>query len=470
MLKKIPVFLYFGLTALLAFIIFLFNGTVDDGDSITHYLYSRWAFTMPHLLIDHWNKPLFTFFTLGFAQLGFVGLKIFNSLIFLFTIYYCGKLIKNERIKHTALVIVIIGCMPQYLLTSQSGLTEILFSFLVVFSLYLIQQEKIVEACILTSFLPFSRPEGYFFIFILAVYLVLKSRWKYLPLLMVGHIFYSFIGYLFFDEKLTWVFGKNPNAELGLTYGQTGELMHYVKGLLPVIGLPMFILFWIGILYFIYQFVALKYKSDLQFIAFSMIFLTIGAHTAFWYFGIFKSFGLLRNLLTVAPLMSIFILIGFNLIAELLAKLRIHSYLSIVLISTFIVGYTYSNAEYTFQFPDTFKLNKTQELSQKLATYLEDSFPKRKLIYHYYPYLSVLLNENVFDKSKHRNISIELIEDSIPSNTLIIWDDWYSVMEGRVDLRRLQTDKRLEFKKSFEIYDESNKLRSFYVFYKKKWG
>jgi hypothetical protein len=467
MSKKTPLFLIIGLATLLIVLLFLYNGTIDDGDSISHYLYSRWILTFPYLIIDHWNKPLFSFCTLFFSQLGFIGLKIINSFIFLSSVYYSYRLMVKEKIDTAAAILIIVGFMPQYLLASQSGLTEILFSFLLVYSLCLIQQNKLFAASVLISFLPFSRPEGYFFIFIVALYLVFRKLWQYLPLLVLGHMFYSFIGYLFFGEKLTWVFGKNPNAELVMTYGQTGELMHYIKGLLPVIGLPMFILFWIGIVCYIYQYIKLKKRSTIVFLAFLMVFTTIGAHTVFWYLGIFKSFGLLRNLLTIAPLLGIFILIGFNFIIELFAKFKLNSNLTIILISIVIITYTFSNAKYTFQFPNAFKLNKTQILSQKLAVYIEDSFPKRKLIYHYYPYLSVLLDENVFDRSVHQNISIALIEDSIPANTILIWDDWYAMMEGRLDLERLRTDKRLEFKKSFETYDESNKLRSFHVFYKK---
>jgi hypothetical protein len=465
--RKIPFLLLTGLAFLLIYLQLMYSGTVDDGDSVSHYLYSKWALTETYLLIDHWNKPVFTLFTVLFAQLGFYGMKLINSILFLAAIYYTYKLIEKEKIENAALAIVIVGFMPQYLLVSQSGLTEILFSFLLILTLYLIQENKLILASISASFLPFSRPEGYFFILILGLFLLYRKQWKLLPLLLTGHVFYSIIGYLFFGEKLLWVFGKNPNAALSQTYGQTGEWLHYIKGLQHTLGTPMFILFWLGVLVFLFQIIINRKKSETQVLALTMIGLTIGAHTLFWYLGLFKSFGLLRNLLTIAPLYGVFILLGINFIIVIAAKLKIKSQFVILAFSIIIIGFTFSSSKYSFQFPSAFKLNKTQVLNEKLAAYIQDSFPNRKLIYHYCPYLSVLLNENVFDRSVHKNISLELVNDSIPSNTILIWDDWYAVMEGKLDLERLMLDRNLLTKKSYETYDESNKLRSFHVFLKK---
>ena len=57
------------------------NGTGDAGDSVQHYLFSKSAFKHPELFLDHWAKPIFVLLSAPFAQLGFVGMKIFNCLI-----------------------------------------------------------------------------------------------------------------------------------------------------------------------------------------------------------------------------------------------------------------------------------------------------------------------------------------------------------------------------------------------------
>ena len=60
--------------------ILFFNGTGDEGDSVHHYLFARYAPLHPALFMDHWAKPLYVLLACPFAQFGFVGAKIFNVL------------------------------------------------------------------------------------------------------------------------------------------------------------------------------------------------------------------------------------------------------------------------------------------------------------------------------------------------------------------------------------------------------
>src|ERR1043165_5405053 len=82
-------FIYYILSCyalICAVTIIAFDGTGDAGDSITHYLFSRYAPIHPQLYFDHWAKPLFVLLASPFAQLGITGMKIFNSLVSLGTI------------------------------------------------------------------------------------------------------------------------------------------------------------------------------------------------------------------------------------------------------------------------------------------------------------------------------------------------------------------------------------------------
>lgn len=76
------------------------------------------------------------------------------------------------------------------------------------------------------------------------------------------------------------------------------------------------------------------------------------------------------------------------------------------------------------------------------------------------------LHQNYFDPSIHRNTSLEIFNNSIKKGTIVVWDDWYSVMEGKVNLLQIKNDRRFNFKKSFQILDENNNQRSFYIFVK----
>jgi len=440
------------------------NGTGDDGDSVTHFLYNKFAFYDPSLFINHWGKPLFTISSACFSQYGFIGIKVYNSIVAIITAYFTYKLCLRLSIQNSFLSILILMFMPEYLRCSLSGLTEILFSCLLVISLYYTVSERYTIGCIIASFLPFSRPEGYFVIAILFAYFIYLRKWRLLPLFLVGHLVFTGIGVCLFEENWLWVFQKNPNAELITTYGQTGSWGHYIVGLLNILGLPIYILFLLGLLVYLFRWKANHFKIDNLAIIATILGFTIISHTIFWKFGLFKSFGLMRNMLTICPLIAILALIGLNFILEkstALIKSKI-IVISVLLLTAFI--YLYSSAKYTFQFPQAFRLNPSQVLSQEMAQYIQDSFPQRQLIYHYYPYLSILLNENPFDQRVHRNVSTSIFNEKLPKHTLVIWDDWYSVVEGKVSLNQLQNDSNFAFKKYFKTIDGAKKERSFYVF------
>lgn len=45
--------------------------TGDSGDSITHFLYSKFAFTYPEFFFNHWAKPFFCFDNRPIFPIGF---------------------------------------------------------------------------------------------------------------------------------------------------------------------------------------------------------------------------------------------------------------------------------------------------------------------------------------------------------------------------------------------------------------
>src|ERR1035437_8661441 len=67
------------------------NGTCDSGDSLSHFLFSKYAFIHPENFLNHWAKPLFVLLSAPFAQFGFVGIKLFNCCIASFTVWLTYK-------------------------------------------------------------------------------------------------------------------------------------------------------------------------------------------------------------------------------------------------------------------------------------------------------------------------------------------------------------------------------------------
>src|SRR3989338_1932398 len=235
--------LYLALLAYLSialFVVFYFNGTGDAGDSVLHYLFARYAPEHPELYFNHWAKPLYVLLASPFAQFGFIGIKLFNVFVTLFTIYFTYKISAQAGIRNGIFHSVFFLCAPVCFALTFSGLTEPLFALFLSMGIYGVMRNSWITAAIIISFLPFIRSEGLIICAIFSFYFILKHQWKTLPFLLVGHLAYSLAGYFVYKD-LFWVFSKIPYAHLSSTYGH-GTLFHFANELNYLVGIPIYFL------------------------------------------------------------------------------------------------------------------------------------------------------------------------------------------------------------------------------------
>ena len=287
-------FATFAFFILCCVIAFRYDGTGDTGDAVQHFQFAQYAFKHPENFFSHWAKPLFTLFAAPFAQFGFVGIKIFNSLNAALTLFLTYRIALKLRLSCAWLVFVILATCSQYFTLIFSGLTEHFSALLLVAVIWLFLRKKYAWATLIVSFLPFVRSEGLLLIGITALFLMAEKRGRVLPLLAVGHLVYSVAGWFFFHDLL-WVFNRIPYASLS-AYGH-GSWYHFIDRMYYATGLPQFCLWILGSLGgFFYLF---SKKETPQYkrvwgLIFGYFFVLLIAHSAFWYFGIFNSFGLAR--------------------------------------------------------------------------------------------------------------------------------------------------------------------------------
>lgn len=167
-----------------------FDGTAGTGDTITHFLFAKYAFKYPIFYFDHWGKPVFTFLASPFAQFGFTGMKIFNAIITLLTLYFTYQCAVLLKIKQPVLPVIFCIFMPSYYILTFSGLTEPLFALFLSIGLYFLLKQKYLTSVIWVSFMPFVRSEGLIIILAFACFLILKRKWKLLPFFITGGILY----------------------------------------------------------------------------------------------------------------------------------------------------------------------------------------------------------------------------------------------------------------------------------------
>jgi hypothetical protein len=470
MLKKIKqneifiLLLFYTITAIV--ILFSFDGTGENGsgDSVLHYLFSKYSLNNLALFLDHWAKPVFVLLSFPFAQFGFIGIKLFNVIITFFTLLYTYKAAVSLNLKHPILAPLILLFTPLFFVLTFSGLTEPLFALFTILSTYLFTKKKYFWGILILSFLPFVRSEGLIIIGVFAFYLLIKKQWKWTPLFSLGHIVYSIIGYFYYHDIL-WVFNKIPYAKLNSTYG-SGEITHFVHQLFYVIGAPIYILLVLGLFFLIYSFLFGQNKLTFS-ISNTLIlggFLSFFvAHSLFWYLGIFNSMGLKRVLISVAPFIAIICLVGFNSSINLIKENKLKIIVQFILILVTIL-FPFSGNKAAINWKHDFSLSDSQLLANECILYINSIKDKKSTYAFSDPYLSEILSVNYFDKTIRKPLSFEYLNQTQETD-IIIWDNWFSFVENGITKEKIMGNDKLTLLKTFSIYNDREIT---YLVFKKK--
>ncbi len=467
--------------AVFILIAFLMYGTGDSGDSIEHYLISRFAFRHPELFLHHWGKPVFTLLSSPFSQFGFTGMKVFNCMVAAITGYFTIKTASRLRIlfgypppgplpagragetesgslpapfskrggqggwvHFPYLVPFFLFFAPVYFKYIFSGMTEHLLGLALVLSVFLVLKKKIALSALIVSFMPFMRSEGLILVGVFALYFLIKKHFRYIPLLLVGHVFYSFIGYFYYHDLL-WVFNRIPYLSFDSWYG-AGHWPDFIFKLYYVVGLPLFVMITLGLIWMVVRLSRKKHTGDLPFFheelllvygSFMAFFL---AHTVFWALGIFNSMGLGRVLNSVIPLTALIGLRGLEWITT--TRFRWLNGILLFGILSFIAVFPFLGNPGSLKWEKDLGLSADQKLINEVIPELKEGFSDKLYLYSH-PYIGMQLGIDPYDPSQRGKISVINDPEKLSPRTVVIWDSWFSPVEEGYTLESLQAKEFL---------------------------
>jgi len=240
---------YVLLAFLINFIILalLSEGSVGGADDIAHYKFSRYAFKYPEFFLDPWGKPFFTLLMAPFAQFGMTGVRIFNILLGLGAGLLTYLTAKKLTFRHPLLALFMLVFTPIYSALMISGMTEILFSFMLILGIYLFFLNRYIWSAVVISLLPFIRTEGIVIMPLFCLAYLINRQWKTIPFLVTGFLFFSIIGSFHYNDFF-WVINTMPYTGSASDIYGTGELLYYVNKFRPIFGPPLFFLILAGLL------------------------------------------------------------------------------------------------------------------------------------------------------------------------------------------------------------------------------
>lgn len=436
------------------FIILRFDGTADSGDSVQHYLIARYAFQHPRLFFDHWGKPFFVLLSAPFAQLGFTGMKLFNLLAAAGSAWLVALCCRRLGYAHAAGAGLLFICAPYSFELIFSGLTEHLFGLVLILGVYLVLAGRTAWAVVLVSFLPFVRSEGLVIMGMWGLYLLMERQWKVLPLLLAGHVVYALAG-AWAHGSLLWVFNKIPYATPESVYG-AGAFFHFAEQLFYVIGPVLYGLLVLGILEMI---IRRKATGEEWWLILGGFLAYFTAHTLFWYFGIFNSMGLKRVLVAVMPLVAILGLRGLNFVlswAE--GRKRLQQGLLFLLLAA-VVAFPFTKNKAAIDWPNDFTLKADQQLAQEVAVFIRQAGIRTDstTFFFSHPYLSIPLGLDYFRPELRRELDPNALQSLKPGD-VVVWENWFAVVDKGVSLEALPEQYGLEVLRTFEREGEGRRV------------
>lgn len=431
------------------FLAFLTPVAEGGADNYAHFNIARWAFRYPHLFLDHWGKPVYTIVAAPFAQFGFVAVRILNSVLGLLTGWFVWKLAEKLELKNGWFAVVVAVFTPIYFALMSTGMTEIVFSLILVLSVFLFFSDKFTASAILVSFLFLARTEGLAFELLFLIALLLKKQYRALPWLTTGFLVFSFIGLVFHYNDFLWLYNQRPYATGGPSVYGRGDWYHFFVTMPNYLGYIVAFLLFLGSVLMVFD--LFREKLNLTGATSFKILLILGTfwgyffiHSFLWWKGE-TSAGLQRVMAGTSPLIGIIALLVF----EKLSAIKIVRKIKIPLLVLLSVSIVFSAAQF---YKRSIGYDLSAEILNRTTQWLKESGSlNHKLVMHN-PYFSFSTEIDAWDNNvvQYGFSNNDKPEDGLPDSTLFIWDAHFSANEGGLPLEKIMNNPNFEVVQYFD--------------------
>ncbi len=448
MQKRTIVFVFLFVGILLGFLFFQSEGIEGGQDSWQHYLISKYALKYPDLLLDQWNKPVFTWFTVFICQAGMNALILFNIGCVLTGGLLISLALQKNKVENAWLAIPFLCFVPVMFGNTISCLTEPFNTLILSIVFYLWLCGHLRSAVIIASFLPFVRTEGFVICGALFFVLLFNKQYKLILWLCIGSIAMNMAGFAI-TGKPFWIITENPYLKFeqeGQFDPGTGDLLYYVKQARNLFGLPLLLLFIIGNLLTLagFKYASIRDKMPASRLVLLVFWFYFMAHTLIYTFGILGSHGLVRVMAVTAPCIAIIGLYGFNFVVERLPSPKWLSkvLIAFVLLVVLHVGYKENNYAKPYH-PKQATVKRDINLTnfELAADWLKANQLINRTIIHQLPALNVLLDRDPYDPNSSYYVwSINKDGDWAEKGVIVIWDGFYSTREGNMPVEWLMNN------------------------------
>lgn len=398
-----------------------------EADGITHFNARRFAWDQPMHRVGVWSRPFCVMLYMIPTHLGgLMGTRLTSLALALIGMLLTVRVASRQRDSRPEVAGIFLLCAPLWFVHSFSELTEIPFAVLLIGAFAAYQARWFVVMAIVLALSPLARPEGFGFIALAAIAMVLHRRWIALLILPMGVIFWSWWGWYTVGSPadLAWYqwLPHNWPYSTDSVYG-SGSMMRFIIILPAVVGPLVFPLIWLGVGKTCFRVSDVNvdlHRRVCDILIMGIPILILMAHSLLWFLGKMASNGEPRYMLIVAPFWAILAGRGYDKLVEWWRLPRPIAWSALAAMPAII-----ANAFYPC-FP--LGLTSDDELAENVAAWVAQHpqvAAKYPRIGWSLPRLSILLAVDPLDGNRSVTIRKSLATNR-PPGVMVIWDTIYT--------------------------------------------
>ncbi len=210
-----------------------------EGDACSHFLTARAAFANPAYLVNVWGRPFCTgLYALPAHFGGRIAVRLTSLVVAIAISLITRSIAGGQGWRWPTLALIFLLAQPLVFLHSFSELTELPFALLIALGFLAYQRRQFFLMALVMGFGPLSRPEGFGFLGLAMLALVLHRRWWWSVVLLMPVVLWDYFGWrLNGCQGIWWHWLKDnwPYAQESLY--ERGPLLYFVS-VMPAVVSP----------------------------------------------------------------------------------------------------------------------------------------------------------------------------------------------------------------------------------------
>ena len=381
-------------------------------DDSSHFNYNRHYFESFSQSIGAWHRMGRVLLFALPAQLGLKGVQIASASIFLLTIYFAYKILKEKNIPYAEWVIPVIGFQPVLFNISYTSLAELPAAFLIILSFYYFLKDKPKLVLLYSSLIFVFRTEYYFVCGLYFLIYAYRKDFKILPLFFIGPLLWYLYTTIITLNPSQFFYDMTLHSRL-LKIDVGVDWYYYLLHSAKIYGFLQAI-FFISAIVLLYAKKELKEYWILVLIFFGGI--AIQTLLALKGLNLTCSIGQLRYVAVVGPAFGVIAAVGLGYFFTKLSKPAMNMIVTII-----FLGLMFLLGPFATPYHNKFEIEK---VSEEISAFAGQNYPQYKVITNMHQIA------NALDESQTGGKTFTLLSQSNMDKTPKAIIVWCSYLEG----------------------------------------